>query len=563
MPQFPNGAGEAVAVADQPDVVPHDILNGLHVSLDKRRVGFGDQAAVIPEGQGLQRRRGRQGAGGQRGFHLVGGPAPPDQSLQQGSGSQAVGPVDAGATGFTHHVEILDVRASPGIHQYAAAEVVGRGYHRYGLCRDVDARIQTGGPDVGESFLDGRGRHSRGDVQQHVRVSVGFHLVVNRASHHVARGEVFPLGGIVGHEGPSLRGKQDSPFTPNGLADQKALRARSGQRGGMELNVLGVDDARACPVGHGQAVSAGSRGVGGVVKDPAQAARGQHRESRQVAVDPARPAIEQIGAVAGDGSVGGQRIPGVMGKSDEIHGREAGEKRDVGTAAQYRHQPFDDAQAGGVSHVDYPPARMGSLVSINQLTGIAAVERDSCLLHQNLLQQPGTLFRQKPGGLRRAGSGPGGDDVGGQGFRSVVQTLPHHPSLGPAGVGLLGILLASDDGYPAPGIAGQAEGCGGPGNAAADDQDIGGAGTAVIAAGGTWVFFGGCGHRQKISRGAASTAPVSGGSKSTTASEIPCAERDSGQRVTEKGECIGTTIGLSSPHFRPRCPGASRRARSR
>ena len=263
----------------------------------------------------------------------------------------------------------------------------------------------------------------------------------------------------------------------------------------MELDVLGVDDAGTRPVGHGKAVAAGSRGVGGVAEDPAQAAGGQDRESGKAPVDPAGLAIEQIGAVAGDGLVGGQRIPGVVGKGDEVDGREAGEKPHVGTAAQRGHQPFDDAQTGGVSHVDHPPARVGGLPSKDQLAGITAIEGDPRRLHQDFLKQPRTLFGEKPGGSRRAGSGSGGDNVGSQGFRPIVRAASHHASLGPAGVGLHGVLLASDHGHPPPGISGQAKGRGGSGNTAADDQDIGGAGTALGAVGESRVVLAGCSHR--------------------------------------------------------------------
>ena len=212
-------------------------------------------------------------------------------------------------------------------------------------------------------------------------------------------------------------------------------------------------------------------------------------------MDPARFPVEQVGAVAGDGLVGGQRIPGVVGKGDEVDGREAGEKPHVGTAAQRGHQSVDDAQAGGVSHVDHPPARVGGLPSKNQLAGIPPIEGDPRLLHQDFLQQPRALFGQKPGGLRRAGSGSGGDDVGGKGFRRIVGAASHHASLGPAGVGLPGVLFVSDHRHPPPGIAGQAQGRGGSGDAAADDQDIGGAGTGLGAFVGSRVILAGCSHR--------------------------------------------------------------------
>ena len=62
------------------------------------------------------------------------------------------------------------------------------------------------GIDVGKAGLDLRGRHVRGDVEQNVGVIVGFHLGVDGTRHHVARGQVLPLGGIFLHERAALRG---------------------------------------------------------------------------------------------------------------------------------------------------------------------------------------------------------------------------------------------------------------------------------------------------------------------------------------------------------------------
>ena len=48
--QFTDGPRKPVAGTDQPNVVPHDILDGLHIALDQRRVRILCQPALIPDG---------------------------------------------------------------------------------------------------------------------------------------------------------------------------------------------------------------------------------------------------------------------------------------------------------------------------------------------------------------------------------------------------------------------------------------------------------------------------------------------------------------------------------
>jgi len=40
--------GQAFFIACQSDVMPHDILNGLHITLNEGRIGIFEQAAFVP-----------------------------------------------------------------------------------------------------------------------------------------------------------------------------------------------------------------------------------------------------------------------------------------------------------------------------------------------------------------------------------------------------------------------------------------------------------------------------------------------------------------------------------
>src|SRR5271157_4458143 len=48
MAQLTNSTRQPVAGTDQADIMPHDILNRLHIALDQRRIGIMDQTAIIP-----------------------------------------------------------------------------------------------------------------------------------------------------------------------------------------------------------------------------------------------------------------------------------------------------------------------------------------------------------------------------------------------------------------------------------------------------------------------------------------------------------------------------------
>src|SRR5712691_7445676 len=52
--QFADRSRESFAAAHQADVVPHDVLNRLHIALDQCRVGLGGQSAFIPRRDGSE-----------------------------------------------------------------------------------------------------------------------------------------------------------------------------------------------------------------------------------------------------------------------------------------------------------------------------------------------------------------------------------------------------------------------------------------------------------------------------------------------------------------------------
>ena len=77
-----------------------------------------------------------------------------DQSLKKGVGGQTIGPVQAGACGFSHSIKALNVRAPVKIRGDAAAHIMGGRHHRDRLFCDINAIVQTFGINIGEPFPD-------------------------------------------------------------------------------------------------------------------------------------------------------------------------------------------------------------------------------------------------------------------------------------------------------------------------------------------------------------------------------------------------------------------------
>ena len=466
--EVPEGAREPPLGADQPHVVPHRVLDGPQIAPDEGRVRF-LHSGLLP---------GRHLLRGDDGEHAPRGDVPrralaPDQPLQQRRGGQPVGPVHSGTGHLSHGVEIPDRRPAPLVGPDPAAEVVGRGDDRDGLGGDVQSQRPAPFVDGGEALPNPRRREDGGNVQQHIGVPVHHHFVVDGPRDHVPGGQVAPIGSVLPHKRAAVGGEQPSPFPPYRLGDEEPLRSGEGQDGGVKLDVLGVDDPRAGPVGHGQPVAPGAFGVGGVAVDAPQPARRQYRCSGEVPVHPSRGPVQHVRAVAGDGVVDGEGVAGVVGEGDEVHRRGVGHQADVGGFPQRGDQRPDDGLPRRVADMEDAGAGVGPLQAVGQVPVGLPVKGDVQFPNQQLLHQPGPLLRQDADGGGEAQAGPGGQHVLDQQIGAVVLSQGHDPPLRVAGVALLGVGRAGDQCHLSLAVARQEQRRRRPGNAATNDQDVG------------------------------------------------------------------------------------------
>ncbi len=254
----------------------------------------------------------------------------------------------------------------------AAAAVVGSRHDRDRLGAHVDPQLEAAPVDGGE-VVDDEVPRQVGHVEHHVVVAGPLQLAVDRARHHVARGQVLHLV-VAGHEGGAVAQPQDPALAAQGLADQERLRRRVIEAGRVELEELHVADPRADPVRHRHAVAGRDVGVGRVEVDLAAAAGGQHDRARDGGLDRAGFLIEQVGAE--------HRVrAAVLGGGQEIDRHVVGEHRDpIGALRHLRQQRGLDRPAGRVLDVDDAPRGVAPFAPQGEVAIRVAIERHAHLV---------------------------------------------------------------------------------------------------------------------------------------------------------------------------------------
>ena len=82
MSQFTNRPREPVRISYQPDVMPHDVLNVLHVAMYQRRIRFGSQITFIPGRYIIETRTRATWRSIEDSLNLTRGPISPNQILR-------------------------------------------------------------------------------------------------------------------------------------------------------------------------------------------------------------------------------------------------------------------------------------------------------------------------------------------------------------------------------------------------------------------------------------------------------------------------------------------------
>mmetsp|Transcript_69425 Transcript_69425/g.145005 ORF Transcript_69425/g.145005 Transcript_69425/m.145005 type:complete len:556 (-) Transcript_69425:101-1768(-) len=301
-------------------------------------------------------------------LHKLGGGvgclSPEDDQVQQGIGTQSVGPMHRGAAGLACCQEtrddgallVLDHLCLP-IGGDASHVVVHGGQDGSGLLGHIDTGEDLGSlGDAGQSL----GQGLRGQVVQ-VQVDVVLvgadtttlaDLQGHGSAHDIARGQVLGSGGISGHEGLTLTVSQDAALTTASLSEEAAGREDASR---VELHELQVLHGQACSSGHGAAVASAGVGGGAGLVGSAEAASGDDGAVGAEAVDGA------ILHAHGDAS----QAPAIVAH-DQVHGEVLHEEQ----AVELQGHAVQGVQNGVASSVGSGRASVGlaTLAELQALT---------------------------------------------------------------------------------------------------------------------------------------------------------------------------------------------------
>src|SRR5215212_9935216 len=113
MAQLANCSRQPIGSAHKSHIVPHDVLNCLHVALNQRGVRFSTQTTLIPGRNVFKLWLLSIRFLAERCFDFERRSIPPDQPLQKRGGSEPVRAVYTSATDLTDRIQVADRRTRP------------------------------------------------------------------------------------------------------------------------------------------------------------------------------------------------------------------------------------------------------------------------------------------------------------------------------------------------------------------------------------------------------------------------------------------------------------------
>ena len=305
---------------------------------------------------------------------VFGGSVGIDHSLDERVAGQSVASVESCARTFAERIETVDGRTSVEVHLDAATHIVGCRSHGDVFLCDVDADVKTFLIDVGEVVAGFFGRlvcH----VQTHVVESVNLHLLVDGASHDVARSQREPCV-IFLHERLAIGQFQDSAVSAHSLGDEIGRMSLSGmmEHGGVELHKLHIGHRSLCTIHHCDAVSGCDDGVRCCLIDSSHASSAHHGDFRKIGVHFLRIRIQHVSAIAIDIRCATCNPGAQVVLSDNLHSKVVLLHLNVGTGANGSHQATLNLGSCVVSMMQNAELRVAALAVQVELTLLVAVE---------------------------------------------------------------------------------------------------------------------------------------------------------------------------------------------
>ncbi len=179
----------------------------------------------------------------------------------------------------------------------------------------------------------------------------------------------------------------------------------------MELDVFGVDDARASTVRHREPVAAGAGRIGRAQEDLAEAAGGKHGGAGEAAVDPARALVENVRADARKRTVNRAPVAALVRGCEQVDGGVVREQAYAWVCAQSFDELVFDGTAGGIGGVRDAGDRVPAFTAQREVAVGRAIEWHAELVDQDRLDERRALGGERANRLLVAQTGAGIDDV--------------------------------------------------------------------------------------------------------------------------------------------------------
>ena len=469
------GALEAFVGADDGDVVPHGAAEFVPVVVDDDEFVGVRGIAVFPGGDAGD--VGGGFVGWVEALDFLEGAVGHDLAFEEGVGGEAVGSVEAGAGDFADGKESVDGGFAVKVGDNASALVVGGGDDGDRVLGGVVAESEEGVVDEGEAFLEETFRFA-GGVEEDAGRAGAFDLGVDGTGHDIAGGEGAAFVEL-GDEVFAFFVEEDGAFAADCFGDEEGACFGAGgagvvEAGGVKLHELHVGNAGSNPPSHGDAVTGGGVGVGGVEVGFAAATTGEDDAVGAEDFDFAGGTDEDVGAedaVFGDVSEfsGGEEV-------DREVFLEQGEVRGVASCFEKR---GGDLVSGGVLGMKDAALGVAAFLAEGVLIFVA-VEIDAP--GDEFLDRLGSFANDGADGLFVAESAAGIEGVGDvflDGVAFVAEAFGKNGSdaaLCPGGVGVEGFVFRDDD-HRAE--LGGLDGEGESGDAGADHEEVRGHGGIV------------------------------------------------------------------------------------
>ncbi len=272
----------------------------------------------------------------------------------------------------------------------SAATVVRRGNHGDRLARHVDAALHAHGVNSRKTLAKLLGGFVR-DVQINAGLARFEHGLINGARGNIARSERTRRMKSL-HEFLALAIHEAAALAAHRFRNQKAA-VRSQQRRGMELHVLQVDAARPGAIGHGDAVAARARRIGGMQEDAAKPARCKNRFLGENGKNFSGNLIEDVRSHAGERPINVGRFDGMVRGSQQVHGGGVGDHLHFWVSLHLLEKGTLDGKSGAILEVNDARngvAGLGRQIEFARIFG-RGIEGNLELVDQNFVS-PGAVL---------------------------------------------------------------------------------------------------------------------------------------------------------------------------